>query len=1149
MSFLQALAPLEVYGTPLPIEIFGGLVTDIAASDLPQGASPNCQDVIFPPVSVKSRPGLASQFTAFTGNPTVNYLRTFTDQNESDHLLMLDSLGVLREEFPVGGAISTVGNIIPSSPLYCKSDTLFGREFQAFSDGKIGAAIPLQYDGTKLERVTRDGPGQAPTPMDFLPAAVTIAASTSTTATITSATTSGLVSYWQYIGGDPRQKTSYIHVQYYSQIVYTASTTLPAQFVVGAIVSVSGNSNANFNFTNLSIAAVTSTTFTVNLQLSTAQTGTGGTASVGGATMQRSGNVLTVNTGAVAHGFQAGWTVVISGTANLAIGGSITSISQQSGVVTVVTSSAHGLVVGADIAISGTTNYNGNQTVATIVSSTSFTYDTITSAAAEVAGTVSTIFNGTYVIASTPSLTSFTVTSLGPNVTSTSAGTATVQGNVGAGLHQVSMYFVTDQGTSTKPAPPISFYAAGGKLLSLTNLAIGDSGVMQRVITITATINSPATEGTFFHTASMVISDNTTTSAIIDFSDAVLIAGESDELLFEQEVLSECAGMTGYADRLFTWGERNKIQNFVNATFGGGYAPFSGAVDATNGSSAITFSSGFLNPGFVAGSTWVGATISINGVFYVIQSVNDSMNMVLTTNFVGTTGTYAATVYSPSGTAPLGWTFTSALGGAAAVASPFLAGTLCARINNGFSISQSAFQDVFNAPILSASTGYSLRALAMSDVATNITFTLSSVTTGFSSTVTIAVGTVNDVISGAFSLQTPSAIPPDLLLSISVAGTPSASVYIAELEIFPSATPYIDAMRGSFAANPEAFDGVTGLIETSPSDGQRMTAAFSLLDGKLYILKEKSMYWTEDDGQNEPALWKVTQVSDKVGTPSIQGAAVAEGWAVIASREGAYIFWGGQPLKISQEIQPEWDTINWNAGHTLYTVIDTENKRIHIGAPTGSATSPNKEFVMDYRGLITPEEISQMWSVHYSSYSGKILTIGDARKWTVWNLTTNSAELVERADGTLHLFRGNGAGNGKVYDQIDAESYLSVTGQQYSDDGAAIDAFYDTYFAPSHQEEAMLRVGSNIKLFPYLSGRIRGAGFAYFWAVTPDTVAHIIRIKNQNLSPLFDEEFQMNIQSPRLSWRVESKDVGAWFQLTKLVPYMQQSPTAQFRGT
>src|SRR5690242_20236783 len=100
---------------PLPLEIFGGKVSDIPPADLPSGASPNCQDVIFPPGSVKTRPGLASQFTAFAGNPTVNYVKTLILDNataggspqELDLLLMLDSLGVMRKES--GLVVSTVG--------------------------------------------------------------------------------------------------------------------------------------------------------------------------------------------------------------------------------------------------------------------------------------------------------------------------------------------------------------------------------------------------------------------------------------------------------------------------------------------------------------------------------------------------------------------------------------------------------------------------------------------------------------------------------------------------------------------------------------------------------------------------------------------------------------------------------------------------------------------------------------------------------------------------------------------------------------------------------------------------------------------------------------------------------------------------------
>ena len=59
-----------------PIEIFGGLVTDMSPADLPHGVSPDCQDVIFSNGGVATRPGLQSLFGPLAGNPTVNYVKT-----------------------------------------------------------------------------------------------------------------------------------------------------------------------------------------------------------------------------------------------------------------------------------------------------------------------------------------------------------------------------------------------------------------------------------------------------------------------------------------------------------------------------------------------------------------------------------------------------------------------------------------------------------------------------------------------------------------------------------------------------------------------------------------------------------------------------------------------------------------------------------------------------------------------------------------------------------------------------------------------------------------------------------------------------------------------------------------------------------------
>ena len=85
---------MSVLGTTdAPLDIFGGLVTDMAPADLPAGASPDCADVAFQLGAVKTRPGLLSMYTPIAGNPTVNYLKTYIQPNLTQTLLALDSAG------------------------------------------------------------------------------------------------------------------------------------------------------------------------------------------------------------------------------------------------------------------------------------------------------------------------------------------------------------------------------------------------------------------------------------------------------------------------------------------------------------------------------------------------------------------------------------------------------------------------------------------------------------------------------------------------------------------------------------------------------------------------------------------------------------------------------------------------------------------------------------------------------------------------------------------------------------------------------------------------------------------------------------------------------------------------------------------------
>ena len=141
------------------IEIFGGLVTNLAPADLPHGVSPDCQDLQFQIGSVKTRPGITSQYV-LPANPSVNYLKTFENLQEVPRLLSLDSLGILRKDATPGGALTTIyPGIIPGA--FCRSDSLFAREYLAFGNGVDGLDMPRQYDDTYFDRVSQVGPGSA----------------------------------------------------------------------------------------------------------------------------------------------------------------------------------------------------------------------------------------------------------------------------------------------------------------------------------------------------------------------------------------------------------------------------------------------------------------------------------------------------------------------------------------------------------------------------------------------------------------------------------------------------------------------------------------------------------------------------------------------------------------------------------------------------------------------------------------------------------------------------------------------------------------------------------------------------------------------------------------------------------------------------
>ncbi|MGC2389237.1 MAG: hypothetical protein WA621_07550, partial [Candidatus Acidiferrum sp.] len=575
-------------------------------------------------------------------------------------------------------------------------------------------------------------------------------------------------------------------------------------------------------------------------------------------------------------------------------------------------------------------------------------------------------YNGTFPITAVPDSTHLTFTADNGGLAASGGGTAAAAGNVDTGVHEVSVIFKTRQGYLTAPGPAASWTASGGLRAVVTNIPTGPSNIVARILCFTG-----AGGASFFYVGSgaslfsgnMVINDNTTTSITVDFSDAILLAGTNVDNLFNLIELGDCSGVTEYSERLFWWGERNKMNNWLNLGFDGG----------------------FTGPSFP---------------HYPLGWTPD-------------------VVFAPGGTDEENFV---------------VWGAAYSIVGNGSTptrglMTQSAVQDSLGAQRIVANTDYTIRA----HCAANSTLTqgtlhlhLFSQSAGINTTglqLTAAQLTTGYVEYSAELTAPLPTIPSDLVLRVYADGTPNTGgqFYIDSIEIFPTSTPVNSSIvRASRVEDPESYDGIEGFMSVAENNGQAIRAAFKLRE-RLYFVKEHSLHVTQDDGTNEPSLWSIAEVSHRLGTPSVRGVGVGEDWVVIAHRTGLYIFSGGEPIKISQEIQPTWNEINWQYGQTLWVTVDIQERRILVGAPLGSATTPNAILMLDYHDLDDADDISTRPPVNVT-YTGRKAATDMARKWSPWTVAANSCALIERINGTSVVAVGGGVpgvggggATGKVY--------------------------------------------------------------------------------------------------------------------------------------
>lgn len=641
--------------------------------------------------------------------------------------------------------------------------------------------------------------------------------------------------------------------------------------------------------------------------------------------------------------------------------------------------------------------------------------------------------------------------------------TPSAGGTMSAGRHDFVVVYETESEYVTPPSAPVGAVFLLNQDADFAVIPIGPGYVTKRTVFAT-----PANSTSFFTLPRFTIQDNTTTTLSgLTFTDSELISGTSLEDYIDNVPVRAMVGVEKYGSRLGYWGANGSTQAFSDA-------------DVTS-----------------------SAPISV--------------------------GLRSLSFDERDGTLPSEWVATGA--GGAIVTDPGVALQAYRITGDGATATRGQIDQVALNYGLSGTNyilpghRYGLRVRAKVDsgmAASNARVTVRVSASNVAGTgTTIASALIAEIAgySGSYwdwGNVLGSEAPVGQYVNITVAGENTIplgkTVFIDRIELYDA----VEANMGSVLwvsppDDPETVMDTTGLVQVAKDDGQYITDVFQLR-GNLYVCKDHSLYVVTDNG-DEPYTWTVDQVSNTVGTPSPHGVALGDSWAIIVSRNGVYHFTGGTPEKISQEIQPTWDALDWTHGAGFWSVVDTSAQRVYIGVST----------------TITSGAIAQVFVLDYvEGFGDPIAGGGVGRKWTIWPMAATFGHMVEM----------------DTRDDAFTVSVGTNLGQQTT--GALADF---TVAFPSYYETAP--VGSEIgrSLFDRLILRIRGAGSLVTQSRTPGGTLTTLTAKTLSTAPDDDVEIKFHNIQTQLGFRVGTTGATDYWSLRRLGAFLKQAPYSFLRKT
>lgn len=1170
----------------LVLQKWGGLYLDADPRDLPEGSSPLNWDVDYEIAGVNIRPGLSLGITSYeTDTPGVfEWLTTSELPAGATSTIAQDSGGRLwSEELTSPGTMTPIYSGILNNARAI-SLTVNNREYICLSNLVSGQDQPRQWDGTNLDRISQVGPGSGPGPPIITEADYTISSieeiypvhgidtviwgallndvnapppSTSlflmgagSDNTFTVGLSIGDYVYVSGVGSLEGQNpngtyqvnsigyftdTNGVH-QYFgvtttvsvgdfvrggstgqyqkTQALIHLSIPIPQQnAVIGQNVTIAGSSVQGWNGVWPIVATPTEGQLFINSTSLTSNVATYGYSLVSGNPPGWQPSYQYVEASQIVDPGGNVWEVTTPGTSAGSDAGYWGGSTQTDG--TVIWTKLPGVQM--TVIVFNTSNGNGifNVQGAVITSATSDTFTTtIVASNVTTADEEGQAVNGSgaALIIDPGAVTAGTGNpGVSPIFGAATGGQVLVpNANVAAGQRYAVCLFLTRDNFITPASSPVSFYTTDSVTkISFPRLPIGPPNIIARIVAMTAAnsgVGGPyfwipedvileASTQTLGQTQTInktVIYDNTsTTIGPLTLNDNTLINSTNISVagnnLQQQRELGECIKAVQFAGRVFYLGELTKVDEFLNLTFDGG---------------SIS--------GLPAG--W---SIASGLIPYVSLQTSPIFGQSL---YIKNT---SGSTINPTGT----------------------------TLANMLTLYQTAYETAFQSPIIEPNTAYSLRITVRipSGIQTGspeIVVGLYSPGSGQEWHQLVSFNVLGTTFTewilplGNTLWQT---VPSDLVLRVYPLNlTAGADVEIDRIEIFPTQQPvYTGQVIGSYFENSEAVDNETGPVSIAQWTSEPATNHFYLKFTKNYYITTATQTFVPITGDTEPSSWNVEPIAG-VGCCGPLAEDSGEDYDLMANQDGLYVFDGGVHVKISQEIQPIWDSIYQPSISTIWVKDDISAQRILVGVPlpipnqwlpnapiNAEPSTPNVLLMCSYLGLMSGRNLGEEAPVRVSMFTGSLLWRDMGRKWTIWQIPAVYANFITRPDGSAPMWF---AQQGQI-SELDAS--------ETTDNGAAIDQTYFTYPLSDNMNEQKLQLGSVRKLYGYASLLIEGEG-SFDFTVYPETLDTPYLLTQPAFTlhdpALDDQNIPLNTTGNRMFTKVSvDGEPGTWFSLKHLV--------------